>query len=257
MSRLKRLVIRTRERMQQTQDRIATTWRPERILVVHVMKTAGTSLRRMLQEEYGPRRVYPGDPHLSRLPGGCYPSARAFLEGFRALPPHNVLVGHFTAALADQLPVPYRTATFLREPIQRSLSHLGHASKLRGTSPTTLLGDPEFVATRIADFQTRTLGAESVCDPQDVIAADDTMLDRAVHRLETMDFIGLTERFEESCRVFDRRFGTRIAGLIRRENVLRPTGDELAELIARIEPFVQRDRVLYDAAVERFTSACQ
>ena len=255
MSRLKRWVIRTWERMQETQDRIATTWRPERILVVHIMKTAGTSLRRMLQEEYGPRRVYPGDPHLKKLPGGCYPSAKAVLENFRALPPHNVLVGHFTAALADQLPVPYRTATFLREPIQRSLSHLGHVSKLWGTTPAKLLDDSEFVSTRIADFQTRALGADEACDPQEVSVGDDRMLGRAIRRLETMDFVGLTERFEDSCRIFDQRFGTGISRFIRRENVLRPEGNELAELIPRLEPFVRRDRLLYETAVVRFNSS--
>lgn len=49
------------------QDRIAGTRRPERILVIHIAKTAGTSLRRMLQDEYGPRLVYPGDFHLRHL----------------------------------------------------------------------------------------------------------------------------------------------------------------------------------------------
>jgi hypothetical protein len=254
MSRLKRWVIRTWERMQETQDRIATTWRPERILVVHVMKTAGTSLRRMLQEEYGPRRVYPGDPHLNKLPGGCYPPAKALLESFRALPPHNVLVGHFTAAFADQLPLPYRTATFLREPIQRSLSHLVHGSKLLGTTPAKLLDDPAFISSRIADLQTRVFGAESVCDPQEVIAADETMLARAIHRLEKMDFVGLTERFADSCRIFDQRFGTRIAGRTRRENVLRPEGNELTELIPRLEPHLRHDRVLYETAVAKFNA---
>ena len=255
MSRLKRWVIRTRERMQEMQDRIATTWRPDRILVVHVMKTAGTSLRRMLQKEYGPRRVYPGDFHLNKLPDGCYPSAKALLENFRALPPHNVLVGHFTAAFADQLPVPYRTATFLREPVQRSLSHLGHVAKLLKTTPAKLLDDPAFISSRIVDFQTRALGADEACDPHEVAMVGDRMLDRAIRRLETMDFVGLTERFEDSCRIFDQRFGTRIARLTRRENVLRPEGNELAELISRIEPFVQRDRLLYETAVVHFNAS--
>jgi len=83
----------------------------------------------------------------------------------------------------------------------------------------------------------------------------DRMLDRAIRRLETMDFVGLTERFEDSCRIFDQRFGTRIARLTRRENVLRPEGNELAELISRIEPFVQRDRLLYETAVVHFNAS--
>lgn len=81
------------------------------------------------------------------------------------------------------------------------------------------------------------------------------MLDRAIHRLETLDFLGLTERFADSCPLFDKRFGTEIARFIRRENVLHPKGSELAELISRIEPLVQRDRILYETAVARFNAA--
>ena len=101
MSWLKRWAIRTWEHIQATQDRMATTWQPEWILVVHVMKNAGTSLRRMLQQEYGQRRGYPGDPHLNRLPNGFYLPVQELLRNFLGLPPRNVLVGYFTAALAD------------------------------------------------------------------------------------------------------------------------------------------------------------
>lgn len=104
ISRLKHWAIRTWERMQETQDRIATTWRPERILVVHVMKTAGTSLRRRLQQEYGPRRVYTGDPHLNRLPNGFYLSGQELLRNFRGLPPHKVNCGcsHISCQESDR-----------------------------------------------------------------------------------------------------------------------------------------------------------
>jgi hypothetical protein len=78
------------------------------------------------------------------------------------------------------------------------------------------------------------------------------MLARAIERLDMMDFIGLTERFEASCRIFDERFGTKISRFVRRDNVLRHEGSELSELIPRIEPYVQRDRILYETAVNRF-----
>lgn len=241
-----------RENRQWFHDRIATLKRPDRILVVHIPKTAGTSLRRMLQEEYGPRLVYPGDPHLKRLPNGQYLSSRQLLRDFRSLPPHNVLVGHVTASLADRLPATYRTVAFLRDPVQRSLSLLNHLSKVTGLPIASLLDDASCMATRVSDFQTRILGAEGVSDPWEVEPADDRMLARAIERLDTMDFIGLTERFEDSCRIFDERFGTKISRFVRRDNVLRQEGNELSELIPRIEPYVQRDRMLYETAVARF-----
>jgi hypothetical protein len=249
MSRLKRWVERT---LGHVQGRIATAWRPERILVIHIAKTAGTSLRRMLQDEYGPRLVYPGDFYLGRLPNGWYPLGSEMLRNYANIPPHNVLVGHFTAAMADMLPRSYQTATFLREPIQRSLSMLGQLSRTMKIPVPTLLEDAQFMADNIADYQTRILGAEGVCDPAQVRVVDDTILARAVARLETLDFVGLTERFEESCAVFDARFRTSISQFIRREVVHRPEGRELSEYSSRIEPFLERDRVLYEKAVAHF-----
>lgn len=251
MSRLKRWIGESR---QWATDRFATLLRPDRILVVHIAKTAGTSLRRMLQEEYGQRLVYPGDFHLNRLPNGWYPLGSEMLRDFHSLPPHNVLVGHFTAAMSDRLPVPYRTVAILREPIQRSLSMLNHHSKTMNMPVAKLLDDPHFVSGAITDFQTRILGADGVCDPHEVTEVDDKSLTRALERLETLDFVGLTEWFEDSCRIFDKRFGTRISRFHRRENVLRPEGDELAELIPRVEPLLTRDRVLYETAVARFNA---
>lgn len=249
MSRVKQWAVRSVRRVE---DRIATTWRPDRILVIHIAKTAGTSLRRMLQDEYGPRHVYPGDWHLERLPNAWYPLGSEMLGDYAKLPPHNVLIGHFTAAMADRLPRRYRTATFLREPVQRSLSMLGHFSHTLGVSVPALIEDEAFMAANIADFQTRVLGADGVCDPHLVEVVDDVVLDRAVRRLETLEFVGLTERFAESCAVFDERFGTRVSRSIRREAVHRPEGSEYAEHAPRIEPLLRRDRILYETALARF-----
>jgi hypothetical protein len=249
MSRLKRWVERT---LDQIRDQIATAWRPERILVVHIAKTAGTSLRRMLQDEYGPRLVYPGDFYLRHLPNGWYPLGSEVLRDYAKIPPHNVLVGHFTAAMADMLPRRYQTTTFLREPIQRSLSVLGQFSRMLKVPVPALLEDVQFMNSYIANFQTRILGADGVCDPHQVETVDDAVLARAVARLQTLDFVGLTERFPESCAAFDARFRTGISQLIRRENVHRPEGRELSEFISQIEPLIERDQVLYEKAVAHF-----
>lgn len=237
------------------QDRIATTWHPERIIVIHIAKTAGTSLRRMLQDEYGARLVYPGDFYLQRLPGGQYPLGSEMLRDYAKLPPHKVLIGHFTAATADMLPRSYQKVTFLREPIERSLSMLGQFSRTLKIPVPALLEDPQFMADNITDFQTRILGADGVCDPHQVEVVDDAVLARALARLETLDFVGLTERFAESCAVFDARFHTRISQSIRKEFVYRPEGNELAEYIPQIDHLLERDRLLYEKGVACFNAA--
>lgn len=223
----------------------------KKILVIHIAKTAGTSLRRMLEYEYGAEHIYPGGFYLKRFDNGCYPLGSQMLRDYTQLPPHKVLVGHFTAAMADMLPTPYQTATFLREPIQRSLSMLSHFSYMLHVPVTTLLENEQFMADNITDFQTRVMGADGVCDPHEVGTVDDETLTRALGRLESLDFVGITEQFAESCRRFDGLFETLISTSIQRSNVLRPEGNELEEHIPRIESLVQRDQVLYDAALAR------
>lgn len=257
MDAVSRLTLWIQQAQSYARDRIATLrLRPERILVIHIMKTAGTSLRRMLQDEYGPHFVYPGDEHLRFLPHGWYPPGSEILRGYAKLPPHNVLIGHFTAAMAEMLPRSYQAATVLRDPVQRSLSMVSHFSLVTKKSVSELMADEQFVIRHIADYQTRILGVDGIYDPDQMGAADDATLTRAIARLQTLAFVGLTERFEDSCRLFDQRFRTQLSRLQRRENVLRQTTDELAEFVPRIEPYIQRDRVLYDTAQRCFSKAC-
>jgi hypothetical protein len=222
---------------------------------VHVAKTAGTSLRRMLELEVGPRLVYPSSTYLARLPGGLYPLASELLENYAKVPTHVVLIGHFTAATIDLLPRPYRAVTFLRDPVQRSLSMLAHFSKVEGISVPDLIADRAFMAANISDYQTRILGADGVCDPHQVESIDDNTLARALRRLETLDFVGLSERFEDSCILFDEIFKTGVSRFVCRENTLRPMGNELSEHAAGLERFVRRDRVLYEMAMTNFETA--
>jgi hypothetical protein len=221
------------------------------ILVIHIMKTAGTSLRRMLQQELGQRAVYPSDRDLEKLPHGWYRSGRDILENFHTLPQHRVLIGHFAAEIGDRLPIPYRTAAFVRDPLQRSLSTLVHFGEHFRRPPAELLGDSDFIDTRIRDHQTKVLGGQGITDSHDHCQIDDATLARAISRIGRIDFVGITEWSPKSFEVFDRRFGTGIAQHQIRENVLRPEGSELSELVPRIEELVRRDRVLYEAAVAR------
>lgn len=224
----------------------------QKILFIHIMKTAGSSFRVMLEHYYGTQRVYPGNFYLSSLPNGWYPTGSEMLKNYAKLPSHSVLVGHFTAAMADMLPRCYRSVTFVREPIQRSLSMLAHFSHTFKIPVDTLVKDPQFMSKQINNFQTRSLGADGICDFHQVDAAYDEMLSLALSRLETLDFVGITERFKESCQKFDSQFQTRISRLVRRENVLRPEGCEFAQHIPKIKPHIELDQILYDAAVQRF-----
>lgn len=83
---------------------------------------------------------------------------------------------------------------------------------------------------------------------------DDATLEAALRRLSALPFVGITERFRESCRLFDATFGTGTARFDRQFNVRRTRGDEHANLIPAILPHIGRDLVLHRHAVRRFTA---
>lgn len=212
-------------------------------------KTAGTSFRRMLRASLGMNAVYPSDEELSIRPNGWYPSEAEILETFSSLRPYFCITGHFSAAIADRLPSRHRTAVFLRDPCQRSLSTLAHFYHTTGTPPDRLLDDETFVTRCIHNRQTILLGSEGSHMPS---ASDTRILARALDVVDAFDFVGLTERFRESCMLFDCTFGTMIGAAVQKENVLRPNGTEFSGLLPRVLPLVNLDRVLYERTQERF-----
>jgi len=171
----------------------------QKILFIHISKTAGTSFRRMLEDYYGKRILYPGDFYLNKTRRG-YVAGSELMRDYAKLPSQSVLVGHFTAAMADMVPRIYRAVTFVREPIQRSISMLAHFSHTLKIPLDTLVEDRQFTSTRITNSQTRFLGANGVCDLHQVEELDNEMLARMVSRLSTLDFVGIAERFKESFR---------------------------------------------------------
>lgn len=220
------------------------------VFFLHMPKTAGTSLRRMLQASLGMDAVYPSDQDLARRSDGNYPTEAEVIETFDSLRPYFILTGHFSASLREQLPIHHRTAVFLRDPLQRSLSALAHFEKTTGIPPDRLLDDREFVDGRIRNRQTILLGGAGHV----ATTPDSThVLEQALEHVDAFDFVGLTERFRDSCEVFDAVFGTTIHPTSLKENVSRPAGTEYDELIPRILPLVELDRMLYEHATSRFT----
>lgn len=219
------------------------------LLFIHIMKTAGTSFRGMLEDALGSVAVYPSAVDLARMPNGWYARADVILGNLASTRPHRVLVGHFSAAMLDVLPRGYRGITFLRDPLQRSLSKLRFASRFFGIPPHAVMENERFIASSIQDYQSRALSMRKLDVSDWDGPVDDAKLGIAMDRLESLAFVGITERFQESCLLFDRGFGTGLATMTRHDNVGRDGSEELAELVPRLLPLIARDRLLYDRAV--------
>lgn len=222
------------------------------LLFLHIPKTGGTAFRRMLQVEFGEDLVFPSDSDLKAAPRPRYPETERVIESEESLPSHAVLIGHFDAGLIDALRRDYRTALFLRDPVERVLSELAWRSDLDGRDVEFYLQRPDFLTHRVANMLTRFLGGKGIHEP--VPLDDETFMETAWKRLADIDFVGLTEDYFTSCVRFDEIFGTTISKAIIWDNVTRPRGDELAKYASEVAPYVELDQVLYQRAVAKIAA---
>jgi hypothetical protein len=215
------------------------------------MKTAGTSFRKMLQEDLGYDIIFPSDRDLEKLPNGWYLLPEKILESYHSLPPHRILIGHFPAVIIGKLPENYSPAVFLRDPLQRSLSLIKYYSKIYKKNTSELISNRDFVGKYIQDYQTKILGMDAAVDPNIIYDVNKKTLIIALDRLNSFDFVGVTEKFEASCKKFDKIYKTNTLSRIQKTNVSRVDQNELMEYKKIIDPFIQNDIIIYQAALER------
>lgn len=172
------------------------------ILFYHVMKTAGTSIVKYLEEPYGASSMCP-------LPTHQGDDESAFLQGVADGSP-KVISGHpdHLFHLWDQVharSAPRFTLTFLRNPVDRYLSCYyfwtrskfvnSHVEQCDLSLEETLDGDNLKFADNIMTKALASLGAERDYS----IPATSKDLLEAFANLKKMDFIGLVEELRLSC----------------------------------------------------------
>ena len=165
------------------------------LVVVHVPKTAGTSLRVALREAYGERLVEDdGDRPLTQAAWARRMAAWASGWGRASrLPPGHCAVGHFLA-LKYRRCAGARFAVWTRDPVDRVLSRYAHylrdmasgdtAHEARGLRPGLDL-DAFLALPNYRDTLAEYLWG---------------------FPLQRLDFVGSTAHFEEDLQRFSRRF---------------------------------------------------
>lgn len=238
----------------------------QKLFFVHIMKTGGTSLRKMLTQATARRKdVYPNNDDLKKMPNHWYPPVKRVVQDMhdRALRDFDILCGHYPLILGEHLfDRPFWTAAILRDPVERTLSMLAHKKsnwpEYADTDPRAMLDDEQLVANQIQDYQTKVFAfdhpdecSESVNCPLD-ISTD--RFERACQRLRDLDIIGLTERFEESVARVQRLTGLKFPAL-KRKNVTGSQwriGADDQKLEQRIIELVPRDIKFYALAQKLF-----
>src|SRR5215469_134757 len=250
--------------------------RSKALLFLHVHKTAGTTLHRIIEGEYNPFRIYTIEgariewsiDHLKKLPL----RRRATLQ---------VVKGHMSFGLHEQLPQPSTYITFLRDPVERCISSY-YYSKGNRFNPfyeriaRENLDLPAFldVAPWNNNLQCKTIAGIDRREFRPVelfrrmrrpgVSPADPSLDRWSN-VETLErakqnlthyfgFVGLTERFTHSIILLKHLFGWRVCSYSSyRKSRNRPKTAALdSGILSAVEERNQFDRELYQFGKRMF-----
>jgi len=220
----------------------------EALIFLHIPKTAGTTLNRIIEWQYSPLSIFTIDPH----------GIRATPERFKTLSEQRrrqlrVVRGHMVYGIHEFLPQGATYITMLRDPVARLLSAYSfilrrplnpmHRKLKRGR-----LGVEAFIqlTPNRQNLQCRILaGVEDVnCDQR--------LLDVAKENItKSFSVVGLCERFEESLMLIANAFGWEIPYYENRKvSKVRPTFDP--GVVNMIQEHNRFDMELYEFARKRF-----
>jgi hypothetical protein len=223
---------------------------------VHIPKTAGTTLTAVLRGNFpaGGVRALGNVFHGS---GGIDPGPVAKLRKSGAVVTRDIylLGGHLPFGVHEYLPIDSRYVTFLRDPVERTLSQYYRLLTMRKRNPVPegmtledLMDSDEYL---YDNLQTRMLCSR----PEPFGEVTDDMLEEAKENLATK-FIcfGLADRFDESLVLLKRRLELRsILYVSQRMTTTRPRTEQSKEALVPVaERFNAYDIELYRWASEHF-----
>jgi hypothetical protein len=229
--------------------------------MVHLQKTAGTSLRDRFRATFDDAAIYPNssdgrDKRLSVI------SVAHLLERWRARRAEIRLVaGHFPLSTIDLLDADFVTMSILRPPVERTLSYLRHQKKInredRERSLEAIYDDPFRFNGLIRNHMVRmfSIGADEMTAGDGVLTDVPDSVERlelAQEALAGLDGFGLQPRFDEFWQEFAARHALEIGESLR-ANVTEPE-DAPDRLIARIEEDNALDIELYTYAERVYTA---
>ena len=228
---------------------------PTRFFIVHLQKTAGTTLRDRFRATFDDAAIYPNasdgrDKRLSVI------SLRHLLERWGVRREEiRLIAGHFPLSTVELLDADFITLTILRPPVERTLSYLRHQKKInredRERSLEEIYDDPFRFNALVRNHMVRMFSITTdEMRTGDGVLSDmrDTRdrLERAKENLARLDGFGLQPRFEEFWFDFACRHGLRPGEPVR-ANVTEP--EEAPErLVERIIEDNALDIEFYDFA---------
>jgi hypothetical protein len=232
------------------------------IVFIHIGKTAGTTLRAILQGVYNKEEtylLYPGEPGYNDF------------NDFLALTEDQkrrirLYCGHVAFGLHRRLSQSTTYITVLRDPVERTISNYYEVKKVlnQRKKSAELYSDfhkaarmdlEEFVSSGIMSYLTFNHQVQMLANsrPMGQCSVDD--LDRAKeHLANSFSVVGLTERFDETIVLMNKIFGWQVRGYSKKNvGYTRSRAENLPEsTLNLIREHNRLDLELYHFAEELF-----
>jgi hypothetical protein len=241
------------------------------IALMHIAKTAGTAARLALMDALG------------KVPQALFYDPKSLAQAWSidpwSLAGNRLIAGHFGTAFIDRFEFPCFKATFVRDPVERTLSHYvftktvnlnnlppDFAARLdeRRNDPLEdlLKTDDPFWRAQYENHQAKQFAGKSPLDPgaEDEVYGDD-LFERARAQATAFDMVGIQEHFSASMEYL---FVAADLGLRRKEfkkyanasdTDAKLTLEADKDLIALIKKSTEIDQALYDHLDQRFSEA--
>lgn len=241
------------------------------IMFMHIPKTAGSTVRGVIERAYGPSGAALFSPmrELFDRSDDSYPKLWDDLQArCRSDPELKIVYGHLLFGTHEVTTRDNAYISIMRDPVCRMLSNYyyraqhGHCTAPLITLEDYISGRSLRRAMRLEadNLQTRFLSGRHG-RPQEVEFGGCTreMLEEAKQNIANKFLlIGLTEHFEEMMKCLGKMFDWKTAPISGRQRVTQPyagPADTAAEIVARIEDRNALDRELYEFVRARFWPA--
>ena len=218
---------------------------PQRHAILHIAKTAGTTLRAILSEAF-PEDVFPSANDLS-WNNGHYLTVAQLRNQWEWVAARRVVMGHYTLSSLLELFPDREVITCLREPFARTTSAISHLWRIEGIPPEKLLSDPTLCNAQIVNHQVRYLAQGHHQSADWTVEYSESLVDQALQNLERVKIVGIQERFPQfmASVATELQIPSHIT-LNRRENVgSTDTNEQLAPFADQIREMIAGDLELY------------
>lgn len=174
---------------------------------MHIPKTAGTSIRFTLYHCYDEKNICPNQSQI-KFNADLYNNEVELTKKINlSNSNHSIIIGHYPFILLNSLPQEFKCFSFIRNPIERTISHLKHVkekfSGYKEKSIEDILHELPFFSTNFqAHFFSSNFrrGKAPIIDKSDVIK-----------NIDRCFFVGVADYMPKSIELLNKQYNFKLA----------------------------------------------